>query len=449
MDRAFASGAAGVPPSAPVAPSMGYSTKGNAGTGTPASKPGEWWYHMITEEQRAVIVAAGLTPDYTNVGQLAQAIQQLINAGGIKLPVRAATTANIAALAGGAPNALDGVALAANNRILVKDQATGSQNGIYVVTTLGTGANGTWTRATDADGVGELFAGLLVVVQEGTASADAVWELSTDGAITIGVTSISFVRKDAVSSAAVQGAFKNLQASSTGLNANVSVTVDEIAVENGSDVYRTLRAVNLAIAGTASGVANGLDTGALAASTWYSVWVIWNGATTAGLMSLSATAPTMPAGYTHKARVGWMRTDGTANKYPLAFTQKGRRVQYAPAAGSNLTALPKMAAGTAGSPSTPTWVSVAWGNFAPPTAAALSITARQVAAAGGVVIVAPNNSYGGYTSTTSAPPLIASGGSGVDMTTTASIIPESSNIYWASGGSASNYLATFGWEDNL
>src|SRR5205085_10291477 len=65
-----------------------------------------------------------------------------------KPSVRAATTANIATLAGGAPNTLDGVTLAANDRILVKDQGTRSQNGIYVVTTLGTGANGTWTRAT-------------------------------------------------------------------------------------------------------------------------------------------------------------------------------------------------------------------------------------------------------------------------------------------------------------
>lgn len=203
MDRAFASGAAGVPPTAPVAPSIGYSTPGDPATSTPATKPGKWWYHMVTEEIRAVIVAAGLTPDHTNVAQLAQAIQQLINAGGIKMPVRAATTANIAALAGGAPNTLDGVALAANDRILVKDQATGCQNGIYVVSTLGTGANGTWTRATDADGVGELFAGLLVVVQEGTASADAIWELSTDGAITIGATSLSFVRKDSVAGSAL------------------------------------------------------------------------------------------------------------------------------------------------------------------------------------------------------------------------------------------------------
>jgi len=144
--------------------------------------------------------------------------------------------------------------------------------------------------------------------------------------VTIGTTGLTFQQVGATqTSASIQGSFKNLQASATGLSANVTVTADEITVENASNAYQTLRAVNLIIAGTASGAANGLDAGALAISTWYSVWVIWNGVTTAGLLSLSATAPTLPAGYTHKARVGWIRTDGTANKYPLGFKQYGRK----------------------------------------------------------------------------------------------------------------------------
>jgi len=201
MDRAFSSGASGTPPTAPVSPSIGYATAGNPGTGTPATKPGAWWYHLVTEELRAVIVAAGLTPDHTNTTQLAQAVQALIAAGAsndYKYSCRAATTANIASLAGGAPNTLDGVALVANDRVLVKDQSTGSQNGIYYVSTLGTGADGTWTRATDADGAGELSAGTVVAVEEGTASADTLWMLTTDGSITIGTTVLTFVRKDAV-----------------------------------------------------------------------------------------------------------------------------------------------------------------------------------------------------------------------------------------------------------
>lgn len=114
-----------------------------------------------------------------------------------KIPCRAATTADITTLAGGAPNTLDGVTLAANDRILVKDQSTGSQNGLYYVATLGTGANGTWTRVTDADATGELIAGMLVAVTEGTANADSIWMLTTNGTITVGSTAITFARKDA------------------------------------------------------------------------------------------------------------------------------------------------------------------------------------------------------------------------------------------------------------
>lgn len=57
----------------------------------------------------------------------------------------------------------------------------------------------------------------------------------------------------------------------------------------------------------------GLDTGAKAASTWYHVFLISNGAVVDVLFSTSATAPTMPAGYTFKRRIGAVLTDGISN----------------------------------------------------------------------------------------------------------------------------------------
>jgi hypothetical protein len=197
MDRAFSSGASGTPPTAPVSPSVGYATSGNPATATPATKPGPWWYHMMTEELRKVITDAGLTPDQTNLSQLSQAIQLLIAAGtanDYKASVRVATTAAITTLAGGAPNTLDGITLVLGDRILVKDQGTGSQNGLYSVTTLGTGINGTWTRTTDADGAGELTSGAVVSVEEGATNADSQWQLTTDGAITLGTTALVFTK---------------------------------------------------------------------------------------------------------------------------------------------------------------------------------------------------------------------------------------------------------------
>lgn len=150
-------------------------------------------------------------------------------------------------------------------------------------------------------------------------------------------------------SASVQGSFKNLACSATGLDANVSISADEIALEDSANLYVTSRAVSLTVDMTSAG-ANGLDTGTVAASTWYSLWVIRkpNG-TKAGLASLSTTSPTMPSGYTYKARVGWIRTDNTANKFPLGFVQNGRKIQYKMVAGSNLTTYPVIASGSTSS----------------------------------------------------------------------------------------------------
>jgi hypothetical protein len=139
--------------------------------------------------------------DPTNPQDVATKAYVDATAAGItwKQAVRVATTANIATLAGGAPNTLDGVSLALNDRILVKDQSTGSQNGIYYVSTLGTGANGTWTRSTDADDSGpganpasEVQSGIAVFVDEGTANAGTGWVLTTPNPITLGTTALTF-----------------------------------------------------------------------------------------------------------------------------------------------------------------------------------------------------------------------------------------------------------------
>ncbi len=80
-----------------------------------------------------------------------------------KQAVRVVTTANVT-LSGSAPNIVDGATLIANDRVLVAGQTTGSENGIYVVTTPGTGSNGTWTRSTDANATGEIEAGMILML---------------------------------------------------------------------------------------------------------------------------------------------------------------------------------------------------------------------------------------------------------------------------------------------
>lgn len=105
-----------------------------------------------------------------------------------KEPVRAASTANgVLASAFENGDSLDGVTLATGDRILIKNQTTASENGIYTVN-----ASGAPARATDFDENAEVVSGALVVVQEGTANADKLFELTTDGTITVGSTNLTF-----------------------------------------------------------------------------------------------------------------------------------------------------------------------------------------------------------------------------------------------------------------
>lgn len=244
----------------------------------------------------------------------------------------------------------------------------------------------------------------------------------------------------------IKGAFKDLRLSTTGLSSIVTCSADEIIVENSANSYLTLRSVSITPSVASSG-ANGLDTGTSAANTWYSVWVIWNGSAAAGLLSLSATSPAMPSGYTHAARVGWIRTDSTANKYPLSLIQIGRTAQYKVAAGSNLAALPFLASGASGNPDTPTWSAVSISAFVPTTAGRINVTINGTG--GTPVIVAPNNQYGGVGSLTNPPPIVKGFASGAGFAAgVSSLVLESTNVYWAAGG-ATNVFACVGWEDTL
>ena len=111
--------------------------------------------------------------------------------------------------------------------------------------------------------------------------------------------------------------------------ATVTVTADELLLKNSGGDYLLASTVSVTPNITASG-ANGLDTGAEGSSRFYFVWVIAKAdGTVAGLLSESATAPTMPATYTFKALVS-----AVYNSVGSAFTdyiQRGNRCYYAEA----------------------------------------------------------------------------------------------------------------------
>ncbi|MFL5663973.1 MAG: hypothetical protein ACJ8BW_21925 [Ktedonobacteraceae bacterium] len=167
------------------------------GSGSTQAMPGNRTLDAVTAPVAAVSlnnqrITALADPTGAQDGATKNYVDNLSAGLDAKGSVHAATTANVT-LAGGAPNTLDGVTLVVNDRVLVKDQTTPNQNGIYVVTTLGTGANGTWTRASDMDTWGEVPAAF-TWVEQGTVNGDSGWVSTADIGGTLGTTSITWTQ---------------------------------------------------------------------------------------------------------------------------------------------------------------------------------------------------------------------------------------------------------------
>lgn len=128
---------------------------------------------------KAVNLADATNPqDAVTKAQLDAAVQGLK----WKEPVRCATTANIV-LSG--IQAIDGVTVVANDRVLVKNQTTAAQNGVYLA------AAGAWTRSTDLDVSAESL-GASVFISEGTSQGNQQWQMTTDGPIVLGITALAW-----------------------------------------------------------------------------------------------------------------------------------------------------------------------------------------------------------------------------------------------------------------
>lgn len=151
-----------------------------------------------------------------------------------KSSVRVATTAN-GALATAYENAdtVDGIALATGDRILLKNQTTGSENGIYTVN-----ASGAPTRSTDFDTSAEAK-GATVLVEQGTTNADTIWTCTTES-ITLGTTALVFAQVSGAGTY-VAGAGLSLTANSFAVSSpelvaflSLSSAADRLAYYTGS-----------------------------------------------------------------------------------------------------------------------------------------------------------------------------------------------------------------------
>jgi hypothetical protein len=155
-------------------------------------------------------------------------VDNLITGIKTRIICRAASTANVviaSALENG--DTLDGITLVTGDRVLLKNQSTGSQNGVYIVV-----ASGSASRDTEFDVITEL-AGQLVIIQEGTVNADTIFLCTTDTSATLGTTPITFTKVEPTNSGTVTSIIAG-----TGLTGGTITTSGTIAID--TNVVTTL-----------------------------------------------------------------------------------------------------------------------------------------------------------------------------------------------------------------
>ena len=174
---------------------------------------------------------------------------------------------------------VDGQTMAAAERVLVKDQSTAAQNGIYTVTTVGDGSsNWVITRATDFDTATEITSGAFTFVETGTSLADSGWVMTTDGTVTVGTTSLAWSQfSGAGQITAGDGMTKSGNTLNVGAGSNLLVNADAVAMCAIVTGLTTVCATNFAGTLATAAQANVTSLGTLTALTVDNVCL--NGAT--------------------------------------------------------------------------------------------------------------------------------------------------------------------------
>lgn len=200
----------------------------------------------LTGANNATFDLSGLTtaraytfPDSSGTLATQTYVDNAIQGLDVKPSVRVATTvAGTLASDFEDGDTIDGVVLATGDRILIKNQAAGTENGIYVVQ-----ASGAPIRSTDADNTpaGEVTSGLFTFVEEGTVNGGTGWVLSTDNPITLGVTNLSFVQ---FSSAGIITAGNGLSQSGNQFDVNVTANGGIVIVADNLQLDLDATAIN-------------------------------------------------------------------------------------------------------------------------------------------------------------------------------------------------------------
>lgn len=175
----------------------------------------------VNNQQLSNVANGTNASDAVNLAQL----NAVANGTDWKASARVATTANIT-LSGA--QTVDGVTLTNGDRVLVKNQSTASQNGIYSYN-----SGGGWTRTTDANTTGQITASTALFVDDGTVNGGTQWRCSNTTTPTIGTDPITFAQFGAAVSYS-NGFGLNLSGTVFSLNTAVAVTKYAADIGNGS-----------------------------------------------------------------------------------------------------------------------------------------------------------------------------------------------------------------------
>ena len=409
-----------------------------------------------------------------------------------KTSARFAADADVTLSAPG--STIDGGSPSNGDRILLPMQSDPTENGVYQFN----GAASAMTRTTDADTWDEIVS-MAIQIDEGSSNAGSIFIATINAGGTLETDDITYtelnsslpsqaansILANATSSSAQPTALAvsanrlvgrgssgdltnitvgtNLEFDGTTLNVlsqavaglrrnlvvevksatQVDITADSLVLTDGTNFIR-LDSVDISSSTTplliTNSGASGLDAGSEGSSKWYYVYVIYDGTNVRGLLSESATSPTLPGSYTYYARVGTVRNDASSNLWRTL--QKGDRVSIR--VGTNPTAMPQISSGVQGSQTIPTWVSKSVSSYVPPTARDIDLFLTAIGFNTGVM-VAPNNSYGTVISSTNPPPLTAPAGTNFMSSQRATMMLESTDIYVASAGGP---VCVCGWVES-
>ena len=221
---------------------------------------------------------------------------------------------------------LDNHLLEVGERVLIKDQTTQTQNGIYVVTTVGDGST-PWvlTRATDADNSpsGEVAYGDFTFVQQGT-NGGYGYILTTTGTVTIGTTNLVYTVFNAGQTVIAGNGLSETTPGTLEINTAVTVDLNTIQTLTNKTITGTFSGpltgnVTGDVSGNAGTVTNGVYT---TGSYSDPAWITSLAASKVGLGSVENTALSTWAGSTNLTTLGTIAT-GTWNATAIGTTAGG------------------------------------------------------------------------------------------------------------------------------